>query len=204
MEIINISNSKIKISLTYEDLEKYSLSCNDINYDNTETRRAFWSILDDAKHTSGFDAAKSRVFIQVFSSPAGGCEMFVSRIFSEGEESVVCVRDPVAGIRCSVYSFEGLLSLIRACRLLCDLGYSHDSSAFYKDGTYYLVLSCPDMPEDNSICHDISYSDILCEFGTLIRDEMAPCYINEHCTCFCSSPATKKLASLSAGSAKYK
>ena len=199
MEIITISSSKIKISLTYEDLEKYSLSCNDLSYDNTETRRAFWSILDDAKHTSGFDAAKSRVFIQVFSSPAGGCEMFVSRILTEGEDSVVCVKDPLAGICSSVYSFEGLLSLIRACRVLCDLGYSHDSAAFYKDGAYYLLLTCPENTGERDTYHDISYSDVLCEFGTLVRDEMAPYYINEHCTCFCSSPATKKLASLSGG-----
>ncbi len=202
MEIITISNSKIKISLTYEDLEKYSLSCEDLSYDNTETRRAFWSILDDAKHSSGFDAAKSRVFIQIFSSPAGGCEMFVSRIFSEGEESVVCVRDPIAGINSSVYSFVGLTSMIRACRVLCDMGYSHDSAAFYNDGTYYLVLSCPEVMDKEKEYNDISYSDILCEFGTLIKDEMASCYISEHCTCFCSSPATKKLALLSSGDKK--
>ena len=64
MELILISENKLKITLTECDMKQYDLDCDDIDYDNTETRKAFWSILDEAKHRTGFDAASQRVFIQ--------------------------------------------------------------------------------------------------------------------------------------------
>ena len=85
MELIVISKSKLKIMLTSEDMRQYSLDCSTLDYENTETRRAFWSILDEAKHRTGFDAASEKVFVQVSPSKKGGCEMYVTQlgIFSE-------------------------------------------------------------------------------------------------------------------------
>ena len=71
MELILISDSKLKIMLTRDDMQQYALNCDTIDYDNTETRRAFWSILDEAKHRTGFDAAAERVFIQLYPSKEG-------------------------------------------------------------------------------------------------------------------------------------
>lgn len=80
MELIVISDSKLKIMLTSEDLREYSLDCSTFDYENTETRRAFWSILDEAKHRTGFDAASEKVFVQVYPSKKGGCEMYVTKL----------------------------------------------------------------------------------------------------------------------------
>ena len=80
MELIVISNSKLKIMLTSEDMREYSLDCNTLDYENTETRRAFWSILDEAKQRTGFDAASEKVFVQVYPSKKGGCEMYVTKL----------------------------------------------------------------------------------------------------------------------------
>ncbi|MBQ8208180.1 MAG: adaptor protein MecA [Clostridia bacterium] len=100
MELIVISDSKLKIMLTSEDLREYSLDCSTFDYENTETRRAFWSILDEAKHRTGFDAASEKVFVQVYPSKKGGCEMYVTKLgmfsdrtrirgnLSDGEEDI--------------------------------------------------------------------------------------------------------------------
>ncbi len=87
MELILINDTKLKIMLTREDMTRYDLDCESADYDNTETRRAFWSILDEAKHRTGFDAARDRVFIQLYPSREGGCEMFVTKVglLSAGE-----------------------------------------------------------------------------------------------------------------------
>lgn len=88
MELILINDTKLKIMLTREDMTRYDLDCENVDYDNTETRRAFWSILDEAKHRTGFDAARDRVFIQLYPSREGGCEMFVTKVglLSAGEQ----------------------------------------------------------------------------------------------------------------------
>ena len=80
MELILINSNKLKIMLTEADMIQYELDFNTINYDNIETRRAFWNILDEAKHRTGFDAASDRIFIQLYPSKEGGCEMYVTKV----------------------------------------------------------------------------------------------------------------------------
>ena len=50
MNIILISDDRIKVTLTDRDLVGYGIRVEDIDYDNTETRRVFWTILDKAKN----------------------------------------------------------------------------------------------------------------------------------------------------------
>lgn len=88
MELILISDSKLKIMLTTDDMKAYALDCSTLDYDNTETRKAFWSILDEAKHRTGFDAASEKVFVQVYPSKAGGCEMYVTKLGLFADRSV--------------------------------------------------------------------------------------------------------------------
>ena len=38
MEVLKISNTKIKIMLTKEDVEKYSLNVDDVDYNDPKTR----------------------------------------------------------------------------------------------------------------------------------------------------------------------
>lgn len=72
MELILISDSKLKIMLTRDDMQQYALDCDTIDYDNTETRRAFWNILDEAKHRTGFDAAARAGVYPALSVEGGG------------------------------------------------------------------------------------------------------------------------------------
>lgn len=87
MEYLRINENKLKITLTREELHFYGMDLANLSYSSTETRRAFWAILDDAKHATGFDAAASRVSVQIFASRAGGCEMYVIGIPKDGESA---------------------------------------------------------------------------------------------------------------------
>jgi negative regulator of genetic competence, sporulation and motility len=80
MELIRIGDSKLKITLTSDDMTQYDLDCDTMDYDNSETRKAFWDILDHAKQITGFDAAGDRVFVQLYPSKKGGCEMYVTKL----------------------------------------------------------------------------------------------------------------------------
>lgn len=135
MELLLISDSRLKVILSREDMEKYSLSAEMMDYDNTETRRAFWSILDEAKHRTGFDAAADRVFVQVYPSRCGGCEMFVTKLgekserkrteetrraltLSDGERSLVAQKGGRLAPCSGAYRFADLSLLLSACRSL--------------------------------------------------------------------------------------
>ena len=64
-------------------MEQYQISCEDIDYDNTSTRRVFWELFDHAKRQTGFDAASAKIYIQVYPDKSGGCLMYITKLENE-------------------------------------------------------------------------------------------------------------------------
>ncbi|MBR5539720.1 MAG: adaptor protein MecA [Clostridia bacterium] len=126
MELIRISESALKVTLTKEDMESYDIVFETLDYENIETRLALTEILAEAKRTAGFFADSDKLYIQAFSDGAGGCELFVSREMEE-----------------RLYEFSNLSQLLLACARLKNCGYSGESTVFrkrYGEG-YFLQLA---------------------------------------------------------------
>ncbi len=138
MELLRIGDKKLKVMLNDEDMEKYRLDRETLDYDTTETRSAFWQILDEAKHKTGFDAGAGKLFVQVYPSRGGGCELYVTLM--EAEESAHRRRSASVRGSESVYRFESLSLLLTVCKKLHLLGYSEESAAYADGGAYYLVI----------------------------------------------------------------
>ncbi len=194
MELLLISENKIKISLTKADLDAYSITSDDIDYDNTETRRVFWTLLDEAKRKTGFDAAKSRIFIQIYPSRDGGCELYVSKISrAERDEELSSnvlrelskIKEEAKEKKTQVYLFDEINSLIAACRRLKAVGYNRSSSA-YSEGKKRFFLTV-DLNGNNSF---------IGEYGQRQRADRTMLYINEHCGVICEGDAVMRLAEL--------
>ena len=206
MEIIMISENKLKVMLTAEDLRDFELSSDTLDYSNTETKRMFWDILDRAKHTSGFNTDGRRVLVQIYPSRCGGCEMFVTRLgflcgaARESEESadsepIISQLPPKEKKReatVTVFAFESIGSLISVCKRLSLIGYDGESEAYVgEDKRSYLFLTeldtCPYLPLDE-------YS-FISEYGTHQSTELARTYVGEHARRICASDAVRTLAS---------
>ncbi len=128
MELIQISDNALKVSLTREDMEFYDIEFEMLDYENTQTRRAIWNILDEAKRSLGFEAARDSLYIQAYRSKCGGCELFVRR---EGEKAVK---------RQFLFEFDSMEMLLYACARLknCKAG---EGKAYTGDnGKLYLEL----------------------------------------------------------------
>ena len=189
MDLILISESKLKVTLTPEDMKALQLSCDDIDYDSTGTRRAFWSILDEAKQKTGFDAARSRVFIQVYPSKDGGCELYVTKLsseaggpvkltdrFSDSSDKVTLDRAgefDLKKMRGSAAEIETLSQLTNCCRRLHADGYIGKSYAYcdrsFSKTRYILILD------------GIADIDILREYGNLLDPDTIHIWVLEHC-----------------------
>ena len=211
MELILISDSKLKVMLSAEDMEKYELDCDNMNYDNTETRSAFWQILDEAKHQTGFDAARDRVFVQVYPSKCGGCEMYVTKISSipglSGElaEAGASRLAPLAAsagkglvvtkTRTVMYIFGGLDDMLSVCRRLASVGYSGQSDAYRCGDGYALMInenvhvSVSRLPKCGEYC-------FIEEFGNRRTSQIDMAYIREHGACMSHGSAVEELARL--------
>ena len=206
MEIITISDSKIKIILSADDLSGYELDTASLDYSNTETKRMFWDILSRAKRATGFDTDGHRVLVQLYPSRCGGCEMFVTRLSchkNEGEEKpriepVInrlppkrSTKDDDAELRTGAFAFESIGALISVCKRLLDVGYNGESDAYLGDDSRsYLFLS------DMETCPYLTVNEysFISEYGTEENEEAALSYVGEHARRICSRHAVEKLS----------
>lgn len=194
MELIRISDSKLKVMLDAQDMTRYAISPDAMNYDNTETRRAIWQILDEAKQETGFDAAAGRLVIQVYPSREGGCELYITKIQHTAPRDGT--RGGNNGEREVLYRFSDMNTLLAACRQLALRGYGRDSAAYAGEGgEYFLLLRAVDSPAAYLApgLHDLSY---LCEYGRAVTDGLRVAYIREHGKCLLPQDAVERLSLL--------
>ena len=162
MEIIRINNDKIKVSLSKDDMEFLEIDCDMLDGLDKKGRDAFNRIMDDAKLKYGFEVSGKRIFVQLFPSKDGGCEMFISRLYDKKRS-----KPSLAKSIC--YKFTSIDHLISFCYAVKHRDYS-GSSRFYKNEQnkiYYICLE-KEMP----------YAS---EFGGIRCAVNTDAYISEHC-----------------------
>ena len=203
MELIRISDSKLKIMLTPMDMRQFELS-NDNFYDDSEKmHRSFRLLLDEVKRQSGFEADDHRISVQYFPSREGGCEMFISNLAREREKSP-CALTPVSGMqpaprtrgsfcRSFAYRFEELDELLSVCRRLLAMDYINESSAWRDDaGRYYLFLST--FADSPFATPEELY--FVVEYGTIENASHLRLYLAEHGTVLCPEDAIGTLGAI--------
>lgn len=80
MELIVISDNKLKIMLSAPEMERYELENERMDCTDAHTREAFRHIFSDARDRIGFETEGARLFIQLYTSKEGGCEIFVTKL----------------------------------------------------------------------------------------------------------------------------
>lgn len=78
MELILISNTKLKIMLNEYDMQQYKIG-NDSDCAEPATRHAIRSLLERAREQIGFNTEGEEIFVQLYTSKRGGCELFVTK-----------------------------------------------------------------------------------------------------------------------------
>lgn len=86
MELILISNTKLKIMLNEEDMLQYNIG-GETDCSEPATRRAIRSLLECAKDQIGFNTDGEEIFVQLYTSKRGGCELFVTKCKLEEPEN---------------------------------------------------------------------------------------------------------------------
>lgn len=207
MELIRISDRKLKIMLTAEDMTAYDFDPDTISDNTAQTGHAFRLLLADIRRQIAFDTDNRHLTVQYFPSRGGGCEMFVSTIpvCSEGRKKLSAPRDggaltvrsgrqtvPVFR-RDGAYRFERLDNLLRACRRLSDAGYIGESTAYRDDcGRYYLLLL---MVSASPFSASGEFA-FLSEYGEVMNPAHLRVWFREHGNLICSSAAVQTLAAL--------
>ncbi len=210
MELILISSSKLKIMLSGADMEKYELDADSAECDNDATRRAFRSILDDVKSKTGFGTEGERIFIQLYPSRDGGCELFVTKMgifgtHGEGAKPLsprqsttlakhrVRIGDGGSRERARAYLFDTTEHLLAVCKRLLLQKWKGKSEAYCGDnGKCYLLLA-DKPPEKGDTLDRLAF---ITEYGKCEDFDRVRLYIREHATCLCEGQAVQTLGIL--------
>ena len=197
MELIVISDKRLKIMLSADDMSAYNINALTLDTDNNKTKRILYDILDRAKRNAGFESDTDRVFVQIFPSREGGCEMFVTKFsdlydYEEVDNVAVAHLHQAKGNAVKkrlVYRFWAMGDLLCACRALKNRKYKELSEVYAsaESDAVYLMLC-----EGEGAC-DIS---VVCEYADPVFFPGISLYISEHCIPICEGDAVGKLSQL--------
>ncbi len=180
MELILISNSKLKIMLSAEDMKEYNIECDG----ESALKRGFKPVLERAHNDCGFDIDSGRLLVQVFPSRGGGCEMFITRVAVTGGRDE---KDYISPSVCILRTAGDMLAL---CRVLNSRGFGADSSAYaMKEGVYALIL--PEFDRDERLPLEAS---VIGEFAERRDCDNIEGYIREHAEVIFETDAVSRLA----------
>lgn len=196
MEFIIISDSKMKITLTQKELDRYNIDSENFSIGNDAQRHAFRRVLNDACKQSGFEGSYSRLMVQMYPVKKGGCEIFVTRLdTSEKHREEKCTKayesKSPGNTETLCYSFSEFAHLNAVCRQLYISGYAPQSCVYVSDsGTYYLLL---DGISENE--NEYSALSFIGEFSKSSSQIPVP-YLEEYCRLICEGDAVRIIGNI--------
>lgn len=178
MDFLVVSDSKLKIMMSREDMKKYEIDGENIDYDNPKVRRSFWRILDAAKEACGFEASGDKVLIQFYPSKDGS-EIFVTKLglISAGAERTIAKSSKIAMLetRLAIYKFPNLDSLVTAAKILEKGELERMPRAFFDDNGFYYIIA----EERRGISGKVGEISPIFEYGSELPPNLGA-YISEH------------------------
>ena len=191
MRIERIGENKIRIFVSYDDLEERDIDLEAFNYNSPETQELFWDLMEQAEIELGFDAQESQLCIEAVSDTDHGFIITITRIEEEAEfESIqkfiknryrrkdLSLKKRSQKI-CStllIYAVEGFDNLCRLCGLISPL-YAGRSRAYVLDSTYYLVFS----GIEGNVTNRKQFDSILSEYADKMQSvDFLEDYLNEY------------------------
>lgn len=180
MKFDTLNRSTVKITLSEEDMRKYSLYGKSLTKKNAETKRALATFLKKAKLFRGFNT--ERLFLEAFPSERGGCILYVSGL----DEATESRKRDISPILCTV---DGLDSFVKLCAGIYRFFDAEYSSAYAENGRYSLIVFAA-AKELSSIIRIMSeYGEIICDTREIFR-------LYEHAKSVCPNGATRTFAML--------
>ena len=195
MEWIRISPNKLKIMLSAEDARRFELDCTLSDQADVMTRASFREILRAVKEESGFDAKEDKVYIHMYPSKEGGCELFVTKIgllLDQEKEDARSVQKGKGGAprqrreNTFAYRFADFDLLLAACRRLQAIPLRKSSAFRDEKGVWWLFLSG---------CEPQKLR-FLTSYAREVRTDLARLYLDEYGSAVCEKNAVETLAKL--------
>ena len=189
MEFIYINSKSLKISISAKELKARFCDVSELDYSDIKTKRFFWELMDEAYEKTGFETANSKLYVKIFPSPDGGCEMFITKV-----EHQKNVKKEKKGFIVATSDADKLFML---CDRIKTRGFLGESQLYCDDTQFYLVCDSkvkrPSYINQKYLPEEKDYL-FASEYGDVFRlTEEREAYLNEHMKMVCSNCAVEKM-----------
>ena len=142
MEFLNISDTKLKVTLSPEECVSYGIDTSKSEFTRAEIKEVMRDILSLAEGECGFVVTSEKILVQLYPMPSGECEIFVTKLGEQAETFPACnltasARDPEPNPpRSAPWAMatggmsEGEMALLRR---ICEEGEEDDMDAKHKE-----------------------------------------------------------------------
>lgn len=138
MNIEPLDRQTVKIILSADDMEKFNISYDEMDYNNPSARKIIMQLLHKVREKTSIDLNQNKIFIEAFPINDGGCVLYLN-IFGESKKDA---EKPEGFNMPLIFLIENLDSL----RCICDKlyhNYHHlilKSSLYETDENYILTV----------------------------------------------------------------
>ncbi|MCL6600626.1 MAG: adaptor protein MecA [Alicyclobacillus macrosporangiidus] len=164
MRVERIAKDKVRIFISYDDLEERGIERDEIWRNGRKVQELFWDMMETAYEQVGFEIA-GPIAVEAFTMPTEGVVVIVTRVPSlppraeedEDEDEEMHVEVDVTYYSTFVFRFDDFEDVVRVAHALQD--YPVRAVLYLYEGAYHLFLdedSMQDMDYDAiwAICHE--------------------------------------------------
>jgi len=191
MRIERVGDNKIRIFVSYDDLEERDIDLDAFSYNSPETQELFWDLMEQAEIELGFEAQESQLCIEAVSDVDQGFVITITKMDDDNDfESIqkfiknryrkkdLTIKKKTSSI-CStmaiysIESFDDLCFLASAIKPL----YTGQSRVYSHEGLYYLVL----FSVESNVTNMKKFESIMSEYSDKMTSvDFLEGYLNEY------------------------
>ena len=135
MKISCVSDTVTVIELSVEEMKKYDFNIEKSDYSSPHTRKVLWSIIDEASKLTGRNVEVNQgLEIDFLPDIKGGCLLIIS-------QGTPKTKYLLSDESCAVYESRDINSFLDFAKAAKHLKDTAESSFYYYDGTYRLILN---------------------------------------------------------------
>lgn len=207
MRIERVGDNKIRIFMTYDDLEERDIDLDTFNYNSPETQELFWDLMEEAEIEFGFETQESQLSIEAVSDIDHGFVITITRIDEENDfesfqkfiknryrKKDLAIKKKTSNV-CStmlIYAIDSFDDLCRLCAIIKPV-FTGRSKVYTLDKNYYLVLSAI----EGNVANQKQFESVLSEYADRMPNvDFFEGYLNEYGECLMKDNAIAYFAEL--------
>lgn len=185
MKFEKIGDDRLRITLTYEDMEELDFDAVELGYEDSDASDILDELLELAEKECGFETQGHRLIIEVMPFHLDGLVLMITKILKEDDLLMKMKDITEKNQNPLLFLFDDFYILIAALKELAPF-YKGQSAVYLYRENYFLWL----LPNENREEERIILT--LCEFGRYLRKKSYIGIIKEYATVIIEKNAVEK------------